>query len=109
MTATISTDSDIELPSVAFNWYDGDEALIDFSAGWTFTFTVYRDTSVVLTKTSGITGAATAPNVVVDWSVGELANLSGHYLCRLVARRTSDSKDRKYPDQIALVVGPAPT
>lgn len=62
-----------ELPDDAFDWTDAQENLIDFSTGWTFSITVgfpYQD--AVLTKTDGITGAATSPNVTISWDDDEL-------------------------------------
>jgi hypothetical protein len=67
-----------ERPAFELTWYDDDGSLIDFSdGGYTFSLKIGTPgTAAVLTKTAGIVGAATAPNVTVSWSAGEL-NLSG--------------------------------
>lgn len=91
-----------ELVSVAVDWRDKDNATVDFSTGWTFTVYVAAATApstALVTKTTGITGAATAPNVTIDWTTTELAALTAGtsgtiYVAHLVARRTADSKDR---------------
>lgn len=91
--------SGAELPDLAIEWRDRDGNLIDFSSGWTFTVKVGTDLATAFTKTTGITGAATSPNVLVQWATsGELSTLAaGQYRIELTARRTSDSKDRAYP------------
>ncbi len=108
---SISLWSDQELPSTPFNWGEkvaGVAQPVDFSSGSTFTIEISRNGTIVLTKTTGIVGAATYPNVVVDWAVDEIAALAGAYDCRLIARRTSDSKDRILPGRLALIVTAAP-
>lgn len=95
---------DQELPSIQINWLDGTGATIDFSTGWTFTAKVVAataPTTVLLTKTTGITGAASSPNVTIDWATTDFAGLaksdSGtRYLIWLYARRAADSKDRVF-------------
>jgi hypothetical protein len=102
--------SDQELPSTPFVWNDRDGNLVDFSSGWTFTFEVSLNGTIVLSKTSGITGSASSPNVTVDWAVNELAALgAGDYTGRLIARRTADNKDRMFPGRLTLQVRAAPT
>lgn len=45
-----------------------------------------RNERLIHTKTDGIAGADTEPNVVTSWAIGELASLAGHkYKLRLVA------------------------
>jgi hypothetical protein len=62
-----------ELPDDAFEWTDAQNSLINFSTGWTFQVVVgFPNQTAVLTKTTGITGAATAPNVTISWADGEL-------------------------------------
>lgn len=91
---------DQELPALAFEWSDGSGNLIDFSTGWTFTATVclIGTSAALVTKSSGITGSATAPNVTVDWSASDFSTLAPgkNYVVYLKARRTSDSKDRYF-------------
>lgn len=89
MDLTVGT----ELPDQPFEWKDLNGNVIDFSSGHTFSFRIGAATPFV--KSSGITGAATSPNVTVSFSAGELDAITpGVYLGELHARRTSDSKDR---------------
>lgn len=93
-----------ELPAMSFAWSDGTNTLIDYSTGWTFTAKVCAataSTTTLLTKTTGITGAATSPNVVIDWTATDFAALTAaaagtKYVVHLTARRTADTKDRVY-------------
>ncbi len=101
--------SDQELPSTPVTWRDSDGVVVDFSSGWTFTFEASKNGAVVLSKTSGITGAATAPNVTIDWAVDELAAVTADtYSARLIARRVADSKDRVFPDRIDFQIQAKP-
>jgi hypothetical protein len=86
-----------EFPSIEIDWYV-DSALVDFSSGHTFRLRVGRGEVAALEKTTGITGAATSPNVTIDWAADELATLDGGqtYTAQLRARRTSDNKDRTF-------------
>lgn len=99
--------ADQELPSMAFDWLDRDGNTIDFSTGWTFAVKITAATApgtVLTTKSTGITGAATLPNVVVDWAAGDFTDLAPEaagtaYIANLVATRTSDGKTRIFaPD-----------
>lgn len=65
-----------ERPSIAFRLLDRDGNLHDLSTA-TFEFRLIHTgtQAVAVTKTTGITGAATSPNVIVAWAAGELANL----------------------------------
>ncbi|HEU4544070.1 MAG TPA: hypothetical protein VFR23_23270 [Jiangellaceae bacterium] len=84
-----------ELPDRTLHWQTADGATIDFSTGYTWTLRV-GNTTGVLQKTSGITGAATDPNVTIVWAAGEWDNVPpGNYSFTLTPRRTSDSKDRE--------------
>jgi hypothetical protein len=93
-----------ELPAMAFAWTDRTNTVIDYSTGWTFTAkvcTAAAPTTTLLTKTTGITGAATSPNITVDWTTTDLSALTAaatgtDYVVHLIARRTADSKDRQY-------------
>lgn len=94
-----------ELPDLAFEWEDRNGDLHDFSSGWTFQLKVGTPgEAAVLTKSTGITGAATAPNVLIGWPTsGELNSLAPSlYHAHLVATRTSDSKQRVLPFAIRL-------
>lgn len=104
--STIVYTAGADLPDLVLTWRDSSDALIDFATGHTFTVKVGRPGSTALvTKTTGITGAATAPNVTIAWSTTDLASLTaGIYTVQVVARRTVDSKDRFYPAPIALTI-----
>lgn len=109
---------DQELPAMAIEWLDSNGDVIDFSTGWTFTAKVATKTipgTALITKTTGITGAATSPNVVIDWSTTDwsaLAPATGGtvHVVHLTARRTSDSKDRVFrPERpIDVLILPTP-
>jgi hypothetical protein len=88
--------ADQETPSFAVAWSDRDGNLIDFSTGYTFELKlVHRTTgTLALTKTSGITGAATSPNIIAAWSSGELAITPGPYRVHITA--TTGGADRMF-------------
>lgn len=93
-----------ELPSMAFEWLDRDGAVIDFSTGWTFAAKIADadDPGTILaTVTTGITGAATSPNVTIDWATDAFdtlvpAEAGSVFVVHLIATRTADSKDREF-------------
>lgn len=85
-----------ELPDDAFDWTDAQGGLINFSSGWTFSLEVgFPGQDAVLTKNSGITGAATSPNVTISWAAGELAGplAAGMYPGWIIA--TNSGRERK--------------
>lgn len=87
-----------ELPSITFDWEDSNGDLIHFgSVAHTFTLKIGEPgQAALLTKTTGITGADTSPNVTIDWAAsGELNTLtSGSHSGDLIATRTSDGRQR---------------
>jgi len=85
-----------EYPNVEITWLDSAGNVINFSAGWTFTVKIGQaGGAATVTKTTGITGAATAPNVIISWAAGELDTLSATtYAMDVIARETATSKDR---------------
>lgn len=91
---TVSYTLGAELPDVAIAWTDEAGNLIDFSTGWTFQVKVGNPgEAALLTKTGGITGAATSPNLTIAWSAGELDAVgSGAWSCQVKA--TNAGKDR---------------
>lgn len=105
--------ADQELPPLPFHWAIGGD-LHDFSTGWTFRmeFIHKRTGKIHATKTSGISGAATTPNVTAVWAEGELASIgAGRYKLRLVAKRDGDDFEDVFmrdglPDFVIL---PTPT
>jgi len=98
-----------DLPDLAETWTDSTGAVIDFSAGYSFAVKVgKRGAASAFTKTTGITGASSAPNITIAWSTtGELNSLpSGVYIVRIIATRTSDGKDRIMQTTIQVKSGP---
>ena len=90
-----------ELPSLKLWWYDDDdETLVDLSAVSSWSLKIgHPGSAALLTKTTGITGAAGSgsepdgtPNVVVAWSAGELNLTPGAYGFQITA--TTASGDR---------------
>lgn len=91
-----------ERPALELTLYDDDGTLIDFSTGYTFSFKIGTSgATAALTKTSGITGAATAPNVTVTWSAGELNLTPGNYRWQLTC--TTSALDRVFSGQLAIL------
>lgn len=108
MTKRLQYHTTAERPSVSMWLQDDDGSLIDFSTGYTFSLKVGTPGSAaVLTKTTGIVGAAGAgveptgtPNITVAWSTGELAISPGIYTWQLTA--TSGGTDRLFEGTIRI-------
>jgi len=84
-----------ELPDRTLTWNDSNGTAIDFAAS-PHTFRLVIGMPATVTKTTGITGGATAPNVTITFTVGETNTwVFGNYEALLWATRTSDSKDRE--------------
>lgn len=82
-------------PALQITWKSDAGSIIDFSSGYTFTLKVgIPGSAALLTKTTGIAGAAAAPNVTITWATsGELNTLTpGTYTCQLTA--TASSRQR---------------
>lgn len=96
MTVEYITGAD--LPDLKITWTDNDNAVINFSTGWTFEALVgKRSHPALITKTTGITGASSAPNLTIAWDEGELDALTAgnSYDVVITATRTADDKQRK--------------
>lgn len=86
-----------ERPGWDIWWRESTGALIDFSAGYTFTLKIgSRGEAAKLTKTTGISGgtgsgtkSAGTPNLAVTFSPGELAITRGVYLAQIIANTGS--------------------
>ena len=92
MASDFTYRADQELPSMAFDWYDRDRALIDFSGGYTFQCELVDIAgAVALTKTTGISGGLASPNVTVTFSTDEISALDGTYQIHLRARDGSNA------------------
>lgn len=85
-----------ELPDLAITWTDTNGAVINFETGWTFTVRIgVEGQAAEHTKTTGIDGNATAPNVVIAWSAGELDDLAARvWACQITAHNEATGKDR---------------
>ena len=96
MTQRWTYRQDQELPSFAVTWKDTNGAIINFSAGYTFKVLLVNIVTgvVALTKTTNITGAATAPNVTVAWAAAELNIAPASYHLHLTA--TTGGNDRMF-------------
>jgi hypothetical protein len=97
-----------ERPVIELWLIDDDGALIDFSSGYTFSWKIgHPGNAAVLTKTSGITGAAGSgsepdgtPNVTIQPAAGEFNITAGVYSWQLTA--TTGSTDRVYDGLIKI-------
>lgn len=98
--------SGAQLDDLRIAWFDPAGNLRQFASGWTFSLKVgVAGSAAVFTKTSGITGANTRPNITVAWATsGELASLTVGtvYQFQLTATRTSDSKKLTKIDTILI-------
>jgi hypothetical protein len=94
-----------DLPDLDGTWKDSEGRVIDLTE---YTFVELRigdeGKPALLTKTSGVTFAATDPNVTVAWDAGELAALVPlvTYSGLLVATRIADDKKREMPFKLYL-------
>ena len=97
--------ADQDTPSYPVTWNEWDYTVappvrqpIDFSnVGYTFEVKLINradGTTVALTKTAGITGAATSPNITIAWSAGELNIAAAAYKLHLTA--TLSGADRMF-------------
>lgn len=88
-----------ELPGLTLPWQtetaQNTYTDLDLSSGYTFSLTLTNSADeVVVTKTSGITGAD--GSVVIAWAVDELDIAEGLYEFTLVATETATGKTRTY-------------
>lgn len=96
-------------PALELWLQDDDGNLIDFSSGYTFTLVIEdNDETALLTKTTGITGAAGSgveptgtPNVTVAWTAGELTLTPGVYDLKLTATTSGLPRIFREPFRIA--------
>jgi hypothetical protein len=94
MTRTLQYHETAARPSAQLWLEDADGTLVDLSSGFTFSLKIgHPGSDALLTKTTGITGAAGSgaepdgtPNCTVAWTAGELAGLDpGVYDWQLTA------------------------
>lgn len=105
--------ADREDPPWSVEWRDGQGVIRDFSGPYAFRveFLTTRTKRIFYTKTDGIAGADTSPNIVVSWAVGELADKVGKFKLRLVAKNTVTDRESIFRELSlpTLHVLPAPT
>jgi hypothetical protein len=97
-------------PSMVFACYDYAGNLIDLSSGYTFAAYLSAEATpntIAATKSSGITGAATSPNLIVDWSTSDFSGLTADpagavYLVHVKVTRTLDSETFMYDGQFSF-------
>lgn len=98
------------LPDWGASWLDADGAVIDFSSGWTFVGHMVNTKTyeVEFAKTTGISGAATEPNITTQWDVDELDIPAADYTWYIFATNTGTSKTRISNFHVRIVdAGPA--
>jgi hypothetical protein len=85
-----------EHPDIRLTWLSDAGTVIDFSAGYTFELKIgHGGSAAVLTKSTGIAGAQTSPNITVTFFAAELDSLpAGLYEGQLRANLTASNKDR---------------
>ncbi len=95
------------LPDLGLELLTADGATIDFSSGWTFSIDIVRATeyTVTATKTTGITGASTSPNLTIQWGVSDLDIEQGEYILYISATHTATSKKRIYQQSLTIAEG----
>jgi hypothetical protein len=110
---TVKYYSSAERPALELWLLDDDGSLINFATPtYTFVFKVgIPGDTALLTKSSGITGAAGAgsepdgtPNVTITWSAGELDIAAGSYQGQLTATTSSLDRVFSFPFEIRPVV-----
>jgi hypothetical protein len=84
-----------EYPSITLTWKNSNDEVINFSSGYTWTVILARGGEAAVTKTTGVVGASTAPNVTINWAAGELDIAEGTYELVVVARDGAN-KDRVF-------------
>jgi hypothetical protein len=96
-----------ELDNLPVTWTDPTTDLpYDFSSGFTFTVKIgQKGAAAEVTKTTGITGAASSPNIVIVWATtGDLNDLEpGTHVLQIEATRSSDTRSLFMQDSITIV------
>jgi hypothetical protein len=86
-----------DIPDLTITWLDQAGDVIDYSSGYTFSLKLGQPgQAAALTKSTGITGAATSPNITVTWAASNELNTldAGTYTLDVIATRAADSKQR---------------
>lgn len=98
MSRTVEYVQGATKPDVGITWRESG-ALVDFSSGYTFEVRIFTPgaSATLVTKSTGITGAATDPNVAIAWGTSDLATLvPGHYVLEVRATNGSHRYRRQW-------------
>lgn len=111
MPADVTLYADQQLPATAISWLDPDGNPLPLAAGHTFHVELVDDTgTIAFSKSTGVTGANTAPNATIAWADGDLDGLAGLYRLRLVAVDGTGARRVFRPENLPVVhVRPTPT
>jgi hypothetical protein len=93
-----------ELPAITIEALDADGQPINFSSGWTFEVKVGEPGKTAVVTASTVTGAATVPNLTVNWTAGALDSLvvGTVYTVQIMATNIA-GQSRIYTSQIRIV------
>lgn len=85
-----------ERPDITLTWRGNNGAVLDLSVGYSFELKIGSPGSAaIFTKTAGINGAQTSPNLTISFISGELDDVPvGLHAAQLRARETAGSQDR---------------
>ena len=93
-----------ELPSITIEALDADGLPIDFSTGWTFEVKVGEPGKTALVTTTTVVGAATKPNLTVNFAPGVLDPLTlGVTYTAQVTCTNAAGQARIYTTQLRVV------
>lgn len=92
-----------ELPSITIEALDTNGQPIDFSTGWTFQVKVGEPGKTAVITATTVVGAATSPNLVVNWTPGVLDTLvTGVTYTVQVKCTATGGQDRIYSTQVRV-------
>jgi len=100
-----------ELEDVLLTWNHPTTGLYtDFVSGWTFSALIGDpDVAALVTKATGFTPSASAPNLTIAWAAGELDPLPvGVHTVDVQARHIATTKDRKTSFSLEIKVAVLP-
>ena len=108
MTGVLRYTRTDELEPVSITWYQPNGTLYNFTSGWTFRARIGTGSGFLVEKTTGFTGAATAPNLSINFTTGELDGVpSGTYHLDVQATFTATAQTitRTWVFQVLAGVG----
>jgi len=93
MTGVLRYTRTDELEPVSITWYQPNGTLYNFTSGWTFRARIGTGSGFLVEKTTGFTGAATAPNLSINFTTGELDGIAtGSYQLDVQATLTATAQ-----------------